>query len=203
MGYYAAPSYTSVDASLSSGYSAPAGNALSQTLSSSGPYAYAPPLWTVVNAVLQPGYTPVAGNALSATLLRPLAVGATISPSGINDGETVTPTVSLRIRTVSPTGLPPALAFGTAVGRNASELISPNNGTPSPDAVLVPDTLGDARRLFATLRQFNDHFRTGYASVEYSVRTLTLYPVYSATLLGVPSVVNTNKTLFPLSLIHI
>ena len=197
MGYYAAPSYTSVDASLSSGYSAPAGNALSQTLSSSGPYAYAPPLWTVVNAVLQPGYTPVAGNALSTTLLRPLAIGATISPSGINDGETVAPTVSLRIRTISPTGLPPAQAFGTAAGRNASALVSPNNGVPSPDAVLVPDTLGGARRLFATLRQFNDHFRTGYARVEHSVRTLAPYTIYPTSLLGVPDIANINKALRP------
>lgn len=71
MGYYAAPLHTSVDASLPSGYSTPAGNALSRTLSSDGPYAYAPPLFLAVDAVLQPGYTPVAGNALSTTLLRP------------------------------------------------------------------------------------------------------------------------------------
>ena len=197
MGYYAAPLGTSIDASLSSGYSTPAGNALSQTLSSSGPYAYAPPLPTAINAVLQPGYVPVGGNMLSATLLRPLADGDAVAPSGIYDGETASPTVSFLVRTIYASGTASAEAFGTAAGRNASEIVSPNNGVPSPDAVLVPDTLGDARRLLAVLRQFNDHFRTGYARVEHSVRTLVPYPVYSTALPGVPSVANANQALFP------
>ena len=197
MGYYAAPRYTSVDASLLGGYSAPAGNALSKTVSSDGPYAYAPPLWLVVDAVLQPGHTPAAGNAVSATLLRPLAGGDTVSPSGIYDGETASPTVSFLVRTINVSGIVSAEAFGAAVGRNASEIVSPNNGVPSPSAVLVLDTQGDARRLLATLRQFNDHFRTGYARVEHSVRTLAPYPIYSAALLGVPSVVNANRALLP------
>lgn len=201
MGYYAAPPYNSVDATLSGSYSPPVGDASNASLIASGPFAYAAPSYLSVDAILPSGYSAPAGNALLATLLRPTATSnSTLFPSGFGDGVISEPAILLWLQALAPAGVMPTVSIGALSVRNASEHVHPNNGVPRPDAVLFQGAQSDPRYLLATLRQFNHHFLTGYARVEHKLRSVYVTPVESDGDMGVPDARNVNRAVAPPSI---
>lgn len=224
MGFYAAPLYNLAGATLASGYTPPAGNAVSVAVSSAGQFAYRAPLYNAASAILVGGYAPPAGNPISVVLARPLAgSGQAVLQEGWDSGSIGAPAIKLRLRYITVSGLDAHVA-GIPHVRNAVERVFPwDTVSQNLSGALLRSgyTIPPGNYQDATLGGYNNHLSVGRANVQLGRRTVLPEPAgtggivsggaelrnlnryvtfagnISASAFGLAGVVNAKRPIFP------
>lgn len=203
MGYYAAPVFNSVDATLSSGYAPPAGiNATTQlsSLSDSGVFAYKVPSYGSVDATLLSGYSAPSGvgaATIVVVLSKPLAGSAqSILTTGLDFALVPTPAIRKQFELLAPSSIFPG-GFGTHSAKNTREIISVGPLGWQSTQVLVGYGVPNPRTYFSALRTYGDFSIYGIPDIGYRVRSIYPGHISSQLAFGVPSLQNLNVGIAP------
>lgn len=206
MGYYVAPSFDGVDASLLSGYVAPTGSgvtAMVSTVQDSGVFEYKAPSFDSADATLNSGYSPPSGSGVISTsvvLQKPLA-GSTqgVFASGFSLSAVGAAAIRNQSRFVLPVGISPNTTVGEPGLRTARELINPGKlGNYSSAWLVQTYQTPNPRTYRSVLRTYGDFFHSGVPEIETYGRRVYPEAIDSHATVGSPETKNLNIGLYPI-----